>query len=318
MPKRPGLPAGMFPVNAEMVHKLIQEGTFSFSDFTYGFSRPMPARVTTQSPTHERSMTDVLSRIRPIELKDKGVTMALYGKSGTGKTRFAATWPKPLLLIGAEDGTRSIRGDKGIDFVKLTASEEMRDIIDYLQQTSKYKSVELDTGTMLQDIILMEVCGLSEIPVQKGWGIATLQQYGQISLQTKKYMQELINLKEKNINVCIICQEKNYTEGQDNEVLQANIGSALMGKVVEWLHPAVENVCQMFIRNEYTDRQTTAQGKTYTQRVKTGKYEFCLRTGLHDNYASKVRVPRGQERPDVIVDPDWEKFWSLINGKYKA
>jgi ABC-type dipeptide/oligopeptide/nickel transport system ATPase subunit len=50
----------------------------------------------------------IASRIVPVAQAARGFTMALYGRSGSGKTRLSCTFPKPLLLLGAEEGTGSV------------------------------------------------------------------------------------------------------------------------------------------------------------------------------------------------------------------
>ena len=65
----------------------------------------------------------VLSRIKPIEMHDSKLNLSLYGRSGSGKTTLACTFPKPLLLIGTEDGTQSVYNIKGVDFVRVDTTD---------------------------------------------------------------------------------------------------------------------------------------------------------------------------------------------------
>ena len=139
-----------------------------------------------QTKTRQRKSNSkgqsVIDRIAPIPTDLGYLNMVLYGASGKGKTRFACTFPKKVLLIGAEDGTKSVAGDKGVYFAPLYTSQELWDLIELLRDRRDYETVVLDTASMLQDLILKEILGLEQLPAQKSWGMATREQYGQCSL----------------------------------------------------------------------------------------------------------------------------------------
>ena len=49
----------------------------------------------------------VLGRIGPVTVAGGGLKVLVFGQSKTGKTRFSSTFPKPLLIIGTQDGAAS-------------------------------------------------------------------------------------------------------------------------------------------------------------------------------------------------------------------
>lgn len=274
----------------------------------------MPAVTKQQNKPSQRQMpAGIAQRIKPVsELTHKGLKMTVYGRSGTGKTRFACTAPKPLLIVGLEDGTESVRNDKDVEFIPITDSEELKELHTYCSTSSRYKTIVIDTATMLQDLILKEVLGLTELPAQKSWGMATQQQYGQCSMKTKEYLRAYLNLCAQGINIIVLCQEKDHNEGKDSEVLRPSIGSALTGSVAGWLHPYCDYVGQTFVRKETVEKEVKLGSKTMTTKVETDVKEFCFRTGVHDIYATKFRLPRGKELPECIVDPEFNKIIDLI------
>lgn len=79
----------------------------------------MPIVKKQSAKVQRRKTGSVLDRIAPVALPASGMKMNVYGRSGTGKTTFACTFPKPLLLVGTEDGTRSVYTVKGVDYVRL-------------------------------------------------------------------------------------------------------------------------------------------------------------------------------------------------------
>lgn len=258
---------------------------------------------------------NVLERIAPLSHREKGIKLALYGRSGSGKTRLACTFPKNLLLIGTEDGTDSVSTDKGVDFVPILKSEEIRTLVDFVRSSRKYATVVLDTGTMLQDLLLREILGVDSLPAQKSWGMATREQYGQLSLLTKEYFRSLLDLSVVGIHVVIICQERNFNDESNSDLIAPSVGSALTPAVTGWLHPACDYVGQTYIRSGIEIKKVKVEDKVVEISQPSGKMEFCLRTGVHEVYATKFRLPRGNVLPEAIVDPTFDKIYELLRGK---
>lgn len=271
----------------------------------------------------DESVDELFDQMVPVGEIKRGLTFALYGNSGTGKTRLATTFPKPINIIGAEDGTESIRKDKGVDFFKLRASRQIEGLCTGYKQgkTSKsmpgkkFQTVILDTGTMLQDLIYCEVTGIDKIPEQKDWGGATQEDWGNIIGQTKSYFRLLLDLADSGINIVFVCQERNFTENEDRTLLKPSIGSALSPSLTSWLHPACNYVAQTFIRRHKYLKEVKYQGKVKKEWAEHSKQkDFCLRTEVHDIYATKFRIPRGQTLPECIIDPSYEKIMRMIEG----
>lgn len=249
---------------------------------------------------------------------DEGIKLNIYGRSGTGKTTFTATFPKPILYIICSGGNRpgEIRSintpeyRKTIKQVNLERSEELGELVEYAA-TSDFATIVLDHASGLQDVILKEIVGLTEIPAQLGWGVATQQQWGQVALQVKERLRSLLNLPK---NVIIIAQEREFNTDNESALLMPFVGSALTPSVTGWLNPAVDYICQTAIRRVMIDGET----KVGTKVIKTQKpgkgVEYCLRTAPDPVYTTKFRVPKGRPLPDVIVDPSYAKFIKLVNG----
>ena len=274
---------------------------------------PKVVQQTTKKPLKKKG--GIEDRILAVsDMQTKGIKMAIYGGSGSGKTRFACTATKDLLIIGAEDGTSSVRTDEGVFFFPLYDTSDLSEILDHCRTSLQYKTVVLDTGTMLQELLLKEILGLEELPVQKSWGMASQKQYGQRALKCKLFLKEFLDLTDVGINAIVICQESNYNEFVESEIVAPSIGSALSKSVAEWLHPACDYVGQMFRRRKTIKKRVKVGEKVMETEVKTNEIEFCFRTGIHETYATKFRLPRGQVLPEVIIDPTWDKITELINA----
>lgn len=260
--------------------------------------------------------TSVLSRIRPVSEQRTAIKINLYGRGKTGKTRLACTFPKPMLLIGTEDGTKSVSTVADLDYIRITSSAELIEVVEMVR-TSKYQSVGLDTAGGFQDIITKEVLNLAEIPVQRSWGMAQQQDWGIIGMQFKERMSKLLNLADEfGKNVVIIAHERNFKEeGDRGDVMAPLVGAALTPTAASWLNAACDYVTHCYIREQMVVNERKVGGQIVKSDPEpTGKKEFCLRVGPHPIYLTGFRCPPGTELPDAIVDPTYEKIYKLIKG----
>lgn len=273
-----------------------------------------------------KSGESVIDRIKPIGFDDKdGIKILLYGRSGTGKTTLWATFPGRTLAIICSGGfrpgeLRSIdtpENRKRISHVVIHDSSEMRQLIDYANG-GPFENVVLDHVSGLADLVLKEILGIEEIPAQKSWGMAQQQDYGQMAIQCKEILRSLLNLEQ---NVVIIAQERTFGEESNSEVIQPTIGPALSPSLAGWLGPACDYVCHTFLRQKVVEKTVKVAGQEKKVREVTDKVEYCLRTGAHETYMTKFRVPRKEptdairkEPTDVIIDPSYEKIRKLIRG----
>lgn len=258
---------------------------------------------------------DVVSRIAPVTLGDAGLKMNVYGRSGTGKTTFACTFPKPLLIIGAEDGTRSVHNVKGVRFVQVRSSAEVVTLVGHLREhAAEWKTVVLDSASSLQDLILKELLGLDQLPTQKSWGLATRDQWGQCSIQTKELLRELLDLSGVGVHVVVTAQEREFNTENESELLMPFVGSAMTPSTTGWLNPACDYIVQAFIRERMEEKIVKVGDKRIPRRVKTGGVDYCIRTAPDPVYTTKFRVPKGTRLPEVLVDPDYDKVMALVRG----
>lgn len=260
--------------------------------------------------------TSVLSRIRPVSEQRTAIKLCAYGRGKTGKTRLACTFPKPMLLIGTEDGTKSVSTVPELDYVRITTSAELLEVVEMVRG-SKYLSVSLDTAGGFQDIITKEVLNLAEIPVQRSWGMAQQQDWGVIGMQFKERMSKLLDLADTyGKNVAVIAHERNFKEeGDRGDTMTPLVGAALTPTAASWLNAACDYVTHCYIREQVavTERKVGGQ-MVKSDPEPTGKKEFCLRVGPHPIYLTGFRCPPGTELPDAIVDPNFEKIYKLIKG----
>lgn len=284
----------------------------------------MPS-VTKQSPKPQVRKTEkgVLDRIYSLVGVERGIRLSVYGRPKTGKTRLACTFPKPLILIGTEDGTESVIGTRGVDFVLLDRCEELKEIIQGPVAAGKYKTVVLDNGTRFRDMRISEILGLDKVPVQKGWGLAKREHWIECANSTKELLRPMIDLAKKTtLNMVIIAQEQNYSEdgdGSSNDLIIPSISSALGKSVCDWVNAECDCIGQTLIREQVVEKTVKIGGKPSKTRMKTGRKEYCLRVGPHEVYYAGFRLRGGRVlMEDFIVDPTYDKIKAVIDGTFDS
>lgn len=102
--------------------------------------------MTKQTRTRDmEGIRDIASRIISVDKMDPYAKVMVYGPHGSGKTRFIASAPKPLIIDVEERGTRSARGS-GAKTVVISKWEEVGHAY-WLLKSGKhpFESVGIDT-----------------------------------------------------------------------------------------------------------------------------------------------------------------------------
>lgn len=289
----------------------------------------MPPVVTKQTPTTTKRTTptsrsgNVIDRIASIDFdKNEGIKVLVYGESGTGKTTFWSSFPGPILAVICSGGNkpgelRSVdtpENRKKIKQVTLNESSELKELIEYLPG-SDFNTVVLDHTSGLQDLIMKELLGLDVIPAQKSFGMASQQTYGQCTQMMKEYLRALLGLP---INVVLVAQQRTFggkDDGLDPELIKPTVGAGLVPSLTGWVNSACDYCVNTFVQPKFVEKTNMIAGKPMTTRVKEKGVEFALRTGKHEVYYTKFRLPLGSVLPDAVVNPTYDKIIALIKGK---
>ncbi len=253
--------------------------------------------------------TSILDKIKPVTELKTNLVMMVYGRSGTGKTHFGSTFPKPILFIDTnERGTETIAQEDDIDVVRVTEWSEMDELYwALLDKTTdvQYASIVVDQVSNLQDIGMAEVLrkgrkGRDETFTQRNWG--------QLSGMLKQWITDFRDLSD-DYNLLLIAHERIDDGGDDDEeAIEPSIGARVMPSVSSFLDGAVDSIGSTFIKERWE-----TEDKEEVRHV-----DYCMRIGPHAFYSTKIRRPvSAGPIPELIVNPTFKKIRDLTSGKQK-
>lgn len=244
--------------------------------------------------------------VEPVSQLESTISMLAYGKSGTGKTTFSSTFPKPLLLMDIrEKGWDSIANVKGVDVAKVDRWEQFEEMYWYLAEGNhKYKTVVIDQVTTLQDLALNK--SLREAG-KKETDALSKRDFGHASGLMKTWLLNYRDLIDVGINVVFLAHDRAQEgdETEDNQI-DPSVGPRMMPSVASFLNGAVKLIGHTFIR------ETTEIVDKRRKRL----ISFAMRIGPHAYYVTKARSLVGVTVPQVVVDPTHEKLAAVMQGTY--
>ena len=249
-------------------------------------------------------------------------SFVLYGKSGTGKTTLASTFPKRMLYLNIKDeGDDSIQDIEELDVMDVRTWDDLEMVYWYLvKHPTKYKSVVLDTMSQLQQLAIRKVLeDKGKDPERAGeWGVMTKQDWGAVASMMKMW---IINWRDLPMNVVFIAQDRTFNTGDEGDDgadgLNPEVGPGLSPAVAKHLNAAVHFLANTFIRRRVVTVKVKNPPKGKPPRKEVEKIEFCLRVGPNPVYVTKVRKAKSIQLPSVVVDPTYEKLMDIIEGVSK-
>lgn len=317
--------------------------------------RQTPKQSTIQPPLNG-SASGVLGTMLDLKnVKPSKLTVCLYGRNRIGKSTLACQFQKPLLVVATEPtetgGVDSITRIEGVQAVivafkptidprtgkpeqvygkakLLTLAEELQFIT---EQTGvcPFKTVVVDTVTSIQDIVLTELMGLSDIPTSMGWGMISEDQYKERSSITREILRRY---KDLSCNVVFVAQEKDHNPPKGRDVGPTMIrpmqegsfmGASLGGGTAGWLHDACGYLLQLYqdaeTREVVTPIKIGNEIREEKQIFPTGRVVRRLRCVYSPNYAGGFRSPTPGAVPEYIEaekpEEMFAEFMKVVSGE---
>ena len=225
-----------------------------------------------------------IKNAKNLTASDVKLSAAVYGKSGTGKTTFGASFPKPFFL-DIDGGLLSVRG-QDVSYVDLTPGRGVTwpNILDAIAESKKddYESIIVDSLTGLADLCMESVLQLNRRSGQK----PNFDDWAAYANKTKDF---LVRLLASGKNVLLICHE-----APDKDELTGHV----------WMLPAIQGQMKSRISNYFDEFYHAEVEQTHG---KPANYRLLARPS--SIYTAKSRLlPRDTESSYLVPS-----FQSLIN-----
>ena len=243
----------------------------------------------------------------PVEHLPEVLAVLGWGRSGTGKTTFASSFPKPMLLLDIrEKGTDSISNVAGVKVARIEEWPEFEAVYWYLKKNpGMFKTVVIDQITTLQDLAMLQA--------RKNLGkdedsLATKQIFGETGGLMKTWLLNYRDLIDDETHIVFLAHDRKTgggDEGGDDQI-EPEVGPRLMPSVASFVNGMVKIIGNTYIR----------EGYNIENKRKVRFVEYGMRVGPHAYYTTKVRSPVGIASPDSIVDPSFEKLIAIMRGDY--
>ena len=220
-----------------------------------------------------------------------------WGKSGTGKTKFVSTFPKPMLYIRiGDDGSNTIANVEGIQAIHAESLEDLKKIGEELKKDRKYKSVAVDTFSMITNV------WIDQNIVQKKKKM-TQQSWGDLKVETEELIKIFHEVAKTHI-VALTCHESNDTiEGMEDEIIPDFRPNTTKGA-----RTYLEGMANYGIHMAKMKKTIVKDG------VEKEVVRYVGHLGANSYYWTKLQIDPDIKIPDSMVNPSYEKIMKLIQG----
>ena len=223
---------------------------------------------------------------------EDNIAMILYGRGGVGKTTFAASAPKPL-LIDFENGSKFL-GERGFSCSVVRMKEWFThdDLLQLKEVLPNFDTVILDPiGEAMEKLINSKA--LDGKKFRQSDGTLSMAGWG----EAKKQMKSLVKwLRDSGKNVILVAH---VAEGKDGENTTYRIQIAT--KLSDELPTMVDIISYMGVRKNSDGKKevilyTPAQGGNFDSKDRTGRLPEVItvseRNGWDDFMAAMGQAPK--------------------------
>lgn len=237
------------------------------------------------------------------------LSMVIYGRPKTGKTRFCASAPNVLIIDCDEKGTDSTRDDLDPEAIRITTWSEVNDIYWYLASGEhSYDSVAIDTVSGLATICMNFILGdevardASRDPDQPSQRI--------YQKQTQLMKTQITNFRNLDMNVIFTAHTRTREtgEGEDEVVVMTgpNLGPATQSHLL-----GAVGLIGYLMKREVTVKKKV-DGRVRKKKVSRTR----LLIGPSDRFETGVRYSALKDL-DHIDSPDFPAMLEQIKSGLK-
>lgn len=223
----------------------------------------------------------VKRRIVPVSQAEQFVKVLVYGVNGAGKTRFAATAPKPLIIDINEKGTDSVKDYPGVDVFHAKTWADVVYAFWFLHEGGHgYDSVVIDNLTSLQNMCMRHVLKEnSDRDPNKDPTTPTQRDWGKLAELLKPRILDFRNL---DMHVIFIAQERILKD--KNEEGEDSVDSVHVPDMSPGSRGVAMGAVGVIGRIYQRELTTTVKGK------EKSVWEPRMLVGPHESYITKDRT----------------------------
>lgn len=217
-------------------------------------------------------------------------TVMILGQPGTGKTRLAGTFPKPLFIDIDKGASTAIRGKKSPNRIQLNMSastrREVKTILNKLSTcepedgviTYEIEGQEVEIGTVVIDTLsaLQEACQIYE--VMQGARVMDWDKYDVLLSLMQELVPEWQNLP---VHAVINCHSKKRdAEGEQWDEVKPNLAGSIRDRLPKWFDLILHlTVGKNGVRYVITD-EVVINGVKYLAKDRHGELNHLLEEGV--------------------------------------
>lgn len=221
----------------------------------------------------------------------------LYGKSNSGKTHVASTFPKPLLYLQiGDDGSNTIAHVEGISAIPISSVKELKDIAKELLKDKKYVTVVVDTfSLMVNEWTDQNVISKNKKMTQQLWG--------ELKTETEEVIKAMHKVAKRHIVVLTCHESTDAIEGMEDE-----IAPDIRPSVSKGARTYLEGMANYGIHTTKITKEIT-KGNSTKEVVK-----YAADIGPNPYYWTKLQIDPSIKVPKRIINPTYDKFMEIIGA----
>lgn len=234
-----------------------------------------------------------------VDIKELGQRnlWVLYGKSNTGKTYVASTFPKPMLYIQiGDDGSNTIAHVDGIKAIPIGSVEDFKQLASELQKDKKYKTIVADTFSMV-------VNEWTQQKVTTKGKKMTQQLWGDLKIEQEELIKSMHKLAKKHIVVLTCHESTDSIEGMEDE-----ISPDVRPSVSKGARTYLEGMANYGIHLTKVSKEVI-KGNTTKEVIR-----YAADIGPNPYYWTKLQIDPSIKVPARIVNPTYDKFMEVIGA----
>lgn len=219
----------------------------------------------------------------------------LWGKSGSGKTKVASTFPKPILYLQmGDDGSNTIAHVEGIYAIRIDTVSRLKQALKELLHDKKYATIVTDTFSMLTNMWTDEnIISKKRKMTQQAWG--------DLKVETEECIRLLYKLSRRHIVVATCHEAIETVDGMEDEIIPDACPSVSRGA-----RTYLQGMANYGIHTTKISRTVEKDGEEVEKIV------FAAHIGANPYYWTKFQIDSSIKLPAIMVNPTYGKIMKLI------